>query len=72
MVVLAPWRRHGVGGRILGALMEFAHARGDTEVVLSAQQYVAGFYVAHGFEAEGEPYEEAGIPHIRMRRRLSA
>ena len=72
MAVLAPWRRHGVGGRILSALMEFARARGDAEVVLSAQQYVARFYVAHGFEAEGDPYEEAGIPHILMRRRLSA
>jgi pimeloyl-ACP methyl ester carboxylesterase/predicted GNAT family N-acyltransferase len=70
MAVRVEWRRHGVGGRILQALVDAARARGDAEVVLSAQCYVAEFYAAHGFIASGEPYEEAGIAHIQMRKRL--
>jgi predicted GNAT family N-acyltransferase len=68
--VLAPYRRSGVGGRILVRLIEVAAARGDTELVLSSQAYVRAFYVRHGFVAEGGLYDDAGIPHQTMRRRL--
>jgi predicted GNAT family N-acyltransferase len=70
MAVLAPYRRSGVGGRILVRLIEVAAARGDTELVLSSQAYVRDFYVRHGFVAEGGLYDDAGIPHQTMRRRL--
>jgi predicted GNAT family N-acyltransferase len=70
MAVLAPYRRSGVGGRILARLIEVAAARGDTELVLSSQAYVRAFYVRHGFVAEGGLYDDAGIPHQTMRRRL--
>ncbi|MCL4745184.1 MAG: GNAT family N-acetyltransferase [Burkholderiaceae bacterium] len=66
MAVLAPYRRTGVGGRILGVLVDAARARGETEVVLSAQAYVVGFYARHGFEARGVPYDEVGIEHQEM------
>ncbi len=66
MAVLAPYRRTGIGGRILGALVAAARERGEAEVVLSAQTYVADFYRHHGFEARGEPYDEVGIPHQEM------
>jgi predicted GNAT family N-acyltransferase len=36
--------------------------------VLHAQTRAAPFYARYGFVAEGEVFEEAGIPHIRMRR----
>jgi predicted GNAT family N-acyltransferase len=70
MAVLAPWRGQGVGGRILQALMGRAKERGDAQVVLSAQVHALQFYRRHGFEASGTVYEEAGIPHQEMRRRL--
>jgi predicted GNAT family N-acyltransferase len=39
-------------------------------VLLSAQVHALGFYRAEGFEPEGALYDEAGIPHQAMRRRL--
>ena len=36
--------------------------------MLHAQEYVVGLYERFGFEAFGEPYEEAGIPHRSMYR----
>lgn len=70
MAVLAPWRGQGVGSALLERLVELARKRGDPEVVLSAQVHAQAFYRTHGFRPEGAVYEEAGIPHLTMRRRL--
>jgi len=70
MAVVKEWRRQGVGAAILEALVEEARRRGHAEVVLSAQLQAAEFYRNHGFVAEGKVYQEAGILHQRMRRRL--
>ena len=58
-----------------GAMTEPSTARlewflGIALVLLAAQVHALPFYRAHGFEAEGAEYEEAGIPHRNMRRRL--
>ena len=70
MAVLKAWRGRGIGARILGRLMDEARARGDREVVLSAQVHATAFYRMHGFMEEGEEYLDAGIPHRDMRRSL--
>jgi predicted GNAT family N-acyltransferase len=57
-----------VGSAVLAALMQAARARGDREVLLSAQTHAISFYARFGFVAEGEVYDDAGIPHQRMRR----
>ena len=70
MAVLASRRGGGVGGAVLQRLMQAARERGHREAILHAQCSVERFYRRHGFVAEGEPYEEAGIRHITMRRSL--
>ena len=70
MAVLKEWRGRGAGRALLRRLVGAARARGDREVLLSAQVHALGFYRAEGFEAEGPVYEEAGIPHQAMRMRL--
>jgi len=70
MAVVKEWRRRGVGAAILEALTEEARKRGHTEVRLSAQLQALEFYRSHGFTAEGKVYEEAGILHQLMRRRI--
>jgi len=70
MAVLKDWRRRGIGALMLQSLMERAKERGYPEVALSAQVQAVPFYRAHGFEAEGEEYLEAGIRHQAMKRRL--
>ncbi|WP_367068645.1 YbgC/FadM family acyl-CoA thioesterase [Oryzisolibacter sp. LB2S] len=59
------------GRMVLDALVHAARERGDAQVTLHAQRSAEGFYLRAGFEAVGEPFEEAGIPHITMRRVLS-
>lgn len=70
MAVLKACRGLGVGGRILESLVAKAAERGDRQVVLAAQVHAVPFYERHGFEAFGAVYEEAGIPHRNMRRKL--
>ncbi len=70
MAVRADARGQGIGMRVLDALVARARARGDAAVELSAQCAAEGFYRRCGFETIGEPYREAGIEHVRMRRVL--
>jgi len=72
MAVLAEWRGKGVGGAILEALMDEARALGWLEVTLNAQTHAIPFYASYGFEAFGEAFMEANIPHLAMRRLLGA
>jgi predicted GNAT family N-acyltransferase len=70
MAVVKEWRRRGVGAEILEALTSEARKRGHAEVLLSAQLQAAEFYREHGFVAEGKVYEDAGILHQKMRKKL--
>ncbi|MFN7757293.1 MAG: GNAT family N-acetyltransferase [Betaproteobacteria bacterium] len=67
MAVLQSARGQGVGTALLRALLQAARARGDREVVLSAQTHAMPFYEKAGFIAEGDDYDDAGIPHRQMR-----
>lgn len=70
MAVDAAWRRAGVGARLLVFLEERARAMGLPEIELHAQCYVEPFYRRHGYAPEGATFEEAGIDHVVMRKRL--
>jgi predicted GNAT family N-acyltransferase len=69
MAVLQPWRGRGIGARLLAAALDGARERGYAEVWLNAQARALPFYARQGFIAEGGEFEEAGIPHRRMRLR---
>ncbi len=71
MAVLRPWRGQGVGSAILRSLIETARERGARELSLSSQVSAEPFYARFGFVAEGEPYDDAGIPHRTMRLALA-
>ncbi|MDP2031247.1 MAG: GNAT family N-acetyltransferase [Thiobacillus sp.] len=71
MAVLPAWRGRGVGRALLAAAIRLARAQGQATLRLSAQTHAAGFYADAGFAAVGDPYEEAGIPHIAMRKCLN-
>lgn len=63
-------RQSGIGRLLMKALEERARAQGCGEVVLNAQLTALPFYEALGYVAEGPVFEEAGIDHRAMRRRL--
>ena len=69
MAVSRGLRGANVGRELLEALMATAGRRGDAEVMLHAQVSAIGFYRRAGFLAHGEPFEEAGIGHLEMRRK---
>ena len=68
MAVSRGLRGANVGRALLEALMAAAGRRGDAQVTLHAQVSAIGFYRKAGFAAHGEPFEEAGIGHLEMRR----
>lgn len=68
MAVLPAWRGRGVGRALLDAILHAARMRGERSLRLSAQTHAAGFYARAGFVADGPAYEEAGIPHVAMRK----
>lgn len=72
MAVLAPWRGLGLGSAVFAALLAAARAARHDVVQLHAQTRVEGFYARFGFVAAGDPFDEAGIPHVLMRRPLRA
>ncbi len=61
----ASARNAGLSGRLMAAALDRI---GAAESVLDAQLTVQTMYARFGYVAEGEPFVEDGIPHIRMRR----
>ncbi len=70
MAVTRLMRGSGFGRALVDALMQVAKERGDKEVRLHAQRSAEGFYKRQGFVVHGEPFDEVGIAHIEMRKRL--
>jgi predicted GNAT family N-acyltransferase len=70
MAVKKQMRGSDLGRRVLHALMDAAQNRGDTQAILHAQCSAEGFYKRSGFEPHGAIFEEAGIAHIEMVRKL--
>ncbi|SEW21359.1 GNAT family N-acetyltransferase [Natrinema salifodinae] len=64
-------RERGVGRALMLALEERAGVEGFESIKLHAQTRAAGFYRSLGYERRGEEFEEAGIPHVEMRKSLA-
>ncbi len=70
MAVAEAARGRRVGAALLDRLEARARERGFAGIELHAQEHARGFYARAGYRVVGEPYEEAGIPHISMERSL--
>ena len=70
MATDAAARGQGHGAAVLAELHRQALARGVVEIELHAQVTARGFYERAGYAAVGDEYEEAGLVHVTMRRRL--
>ena len=70
MAADASVRGRGHGAAVLAELHRQAALRGVRETELHAQLTARGFYERAGYVAVGQEYEEAGIAHITMTRRL--
>ena len=65
--VLRSARGRGVGDMLMRMLIVKGLDHAASSLVLGAQQQAAPFYARYGFAPEGEPYDEDGVPHCRMR-----
>lgn len=70
VAVLKTARGLGIGRKIMEKALDFLAHAGVSEVRIHAQEQVRVFYENIGFQPEGEIFEEAGIPHVKMRKLL--
>jgi predicted GNAT family N-acyltransferase len=71
VAVLREWRRCGVGSLLMDGLLEDAKNAGFLTAHLHAQVSSIPFYSNLGFSQTDDPeFEEAGIPHRMMERKL--
>jgi predicted GNAT family N-acyltransferase len=71
MAVIESYRSQGVGKKVLAFIEEYAKEQGVKELVLHSHWNARGFYLKAGYEETGEPFEEAGTPHITMHKVIS-
>lgn len=64
-------RRRGVGRAVLEAAEGSARAAGALRVALHAQVPVRDFYEHGGYRPYGEEFEEEGIGHVAMEKRVA-
>lgn len=67
IAVIAGARGRGIGTLVLRRLLDEARRRGIRRPHLHAQLQALPFYEKLGFRSEGGVFDEAGIPHVRMR-----
>ncbi|WP_226013065.1 GNAT family N-acetyltransferase [Halomicrobium salinisoli] len=70
VAVLPAHRGDGWGRRLMTAVEDEARRRGLDRLRLHAQTSVEGFYRALDYETTSDVFEEAGIPHVEMEKRL--
>ncbi|MEO0771645.1 MAG: GNAT family N-acetyltransferase [Pseudomonadota bacterium] len=68
--VLSDQRGTGLGKALIEACLTHLQTVGATRAKLGAQTHALGFYEALGFVAYGDEFDDAGIPHRMMERRL--
>jgi predicted GNAT family N-acyltransferase len=70
MWVRAGSAGQGHGRSLLAGVERILCAEGLERITLNARSAVRGFYEKCGYHAEGGEFQEIGIPHIRMTRRM--
>lgn len=70
VAVLAERRGEGLGRRLMDRLEDTAREQGLETLTLHSQTHAADFYEHLGYEQHGEEFEEAGILHVEMDKRL--
>jgi predicted GNAT family N-acyltransferase len=64
-------RRRGLGAQLLAAAEREARGARAARMRLHAQTGALGLYAQAGYTADGEPFDEEGIEHLAMEKRLA-
>lgn len=71
VAVVAKGRGRGIGEALMRAALARSIELGLSEAVLDSQTHAIPFYERLGFVAEGDIFDDAGIPHRLMKKKLS-
>jgi len=66
LAVLSQARGKGIGKKIMQKALEIIESQNIPEVMIHAQEYIKGLHQQLGFEQVGEVFQEAGIAHVKM------
>ncbi|MEM7553976.1 MAG: GNAT family N-acetyltransferase [Cyanobacteria bacterium P01_A01_bin.84] len=73
LAVLPIARGNGIGKQLMQKALEIIEKNENNnikEVIIHAQEYIKGLHEQVGFEIDGETFEEAGINHVKMIKRI--
>ncbi|MFW6018158.1 MAG: GNAT family N-acetyltransferase [Halapricum sp.] len=68
LAVRADYREQGIGTTLMERIEAAARDREVETLRLHSQVRAVPFYASLGYERVGERFEEAGIPHVEMRK----
>lgn len=71
MAVAEDRRRERIGALLLISAEHWARGEGYRLMVLNARLGAEGFYARFDYLAQGEPFDENTVPHIRMTKLLA-
>ncbi len=60
----------GLGSELLAYAERIAIENGFSYIYLHARKVAVGFYKKQGYTIEGDQFEEVGIPHLEMMKKL--
>jgi len=66
IAILKEHRNKGYGTQLTKYLIQYCKNKKIKKIVIHSQMYVLGFYKKFGFKTVGEPFDEAGIKHVKM------
>ncbi len=69
--ILKPYRKYGLGKKIIQTLEEIAKDKGIDKVKLHGQTHAEEFYKKLGYMTSSNVFTEDGIPHILMVKELT-
>lgn len=70
VAVASHLQGQGIGTRMLDICEAHARSMGASTLSAHARETAVRFYLNAGFATDGEYFDEAGIPHIMVRKRL--
>ncbi|MGV6987818.1 GNAT family N-acetyltransferase [Testudinibacter sp. P80/BLE/0925] len=70
IAVLQSQRGKALGERLMAEMERRAQAQGVKRLILGAQDSAIGFYQKCGYQVYGDGYDEEGVPHHMMEKRL--
>jgi predicted GNAT family N-acyltransferase len=70
LAVLPIARKQGIGKQLMLLAIELIKKSETELIIVHAQAYIQKLYQQLGFEIKGKQFVEAGIPHVKMVKKL--